>query len=176
MSATLPAFALALAWLAAGLGAPQESTARDKPKAPPRSYTNDDLERYRFEREAAGPSAVATPAPAVSESSSGEPSNEEGSDGGASAARYEELRGELTAAEAARDETRAQLRRIESRLNPLSAEFEVDPNTILRLQADQRDVRAQLEEQEAVVRRAREALEAFEDEARRNGVRLPPRP
>lgn len=176
MSAVRPALVLGLALVATGAAADGPvPPSRAKPKPAPRSFTNDDLDRYREERDAAKPATAAPAPPAGSESAAPTPSGEESTGSDTRAARFDELRNDLTAAEGARDATRARLRKIESLLNPMSAEFEVDPNVILGLQSELRGLRAQLEEHEGAVTRARAALEAFEDEARRAGVRLPAR-
>jgi hypothetical protein len=172
---SVTALALLLALADSG---PAASPAPAPPARQPaqRSFTDDDLDRYRQEREGARPAAKATPVPGTPATPvSGDAGDEAGSGGEASAARFQELHADLAAAEAARDATRARIARTQSLLNPMSAEFEVDPNAILRLQAELREARAQLEEHEAAVESARAALEAFEDEARRAGVRLPPR-
>lgn len=172
MSANRTALALLLALAAAGGAGGGPPPLRDEQPAR-RTFTNDDLDRYREERHA-GRSATPAPAFPTPDPAAGTPGDEDGSGTEAHAARYEQAHGDLAEAEATRDATRARISKLEALLNPMSAEFEVDPNAILRLQAELREARAQLEEQEGVVAQARAALEAAQDEARRAGVRLPP--
>lgn len=162
--------------LALGVGAlaAQDATP-PRSRTPPRPFTNEDLERYKREREA---EAGRTPAPRAtpSEPASAGPATPEGGESAAEeGSSPDELRKALAAAEAARDEARARVQRLEASLNPMSPGFETDPNVILALQAELPEARAALEERETAVAGARAQLEAAEAQARRPGDPPPSR-
>jgi hypothetical protein len=146
---------------------------KPQPSPSPRVYTNDDLETYREEREQAG-GATPAPTPTPVEAPPA-PSGEEGGAGNAHVESVKRARESLAEAEAARDKVKTRVASLEASLNPMSVEFEPDPNITLKLQAELTEARAALVEAESVVATARAELENAEDLAKRGGQRLPPR-
>lgn len=138
------------------------------PEKPPRVYTNDDLEAYKERREQEG---TPTPSPTPYETAPA-PSGDEGGVVAGQAETVRRARETLAAAEAARDQARARVDAIESALNPMSVEFESDPNITLRLQSELPEAREALQAAEAAVESARTELENAEELAKGGGARV----
>jgi hypothetical protein len=164
---------LPLLLLTLALAAPDKPAApKPRPSEKPRVYTNDDLEGYKEQREQEGP-ATPTPTPPPSEGRAPAP---EGDEGGVIAGQIETVRRAreaLAEAEKARDAARARVESIESSLNPMSVEFESDPNITLRLQAELPEAREALAAAEASVESARTDLQNAEELAKGGRLRPP---
>lgn len=167
-------------------------------KTPPRSYTQEDLEKMQppappgsDTASAAGSAPNPTPAPAPPSTPGGEApapmtTPEEGEAGPlAGAGREKETapgdewrdrhRQALAAVENARQNqgaAEAEVDRLKSTLNPMSTTFVTDPYAILQIQADLREAEARLADVKKAVEEAQKAADDVAAEARRNGVYL----